>query len=1300
MNAALSSPPAALRLRDIVSARPFPMVVQAANVRELRDLALQAPEDERVGGFVGGYLGVDDRSRTALNILLRALSGEGASGAGGAFFLNGVFGSGKSHLLGVLALLADHAGHRAFRESHPTLAPHLGRLLGRKYLCVHFALDDYASGNWSLEEVVWREIALEWERQELDSPPCAQADLSRREQWAALGEALNQAGRDGVLLCVDELSLFLSGRPHTGLQSDAAFLQFLGQRARLSGEWPLCVVAALQKTVDDIGGIETYSLHQIRDRYTTLQLSLAHVPTLIERRLVRVEEEKARDKVARQTWESTLEALPRFEGDEDEWRRLLPFHPPAVALLESIVSRFLSRTRSAALFCAQSLEEHADSPAQTRIGLNELFDYLWPEIEEHTDLRPLAEVWRSWEGDIAEIAGQASDVPLLRRLMRGLLLFKVAGFAPDVAQLTHALALDAGLREGNYAFVQVLLERVRTRGGHLAVERRAPGEDGGDRWTIDVGLKTAEVARKALRGLVEQMPPGDERLARHAIECCRSSLLPLKEAREVRSQAVTWKNAPRGVAWRLWSGAASEVEWAANRVAMIAGAGHEDDWLLLVAPPFGRIELAREALDGLGASLGKGARAKSERWRERVALWLPRQPLDDEWQRAREATAGALLREDPQLLDNRRGRTVLHHVAQEQEPREALLERVCVRLLREGEIIAGDGAAIEAGDLALGEGWAQHVEGAAQWALEGVFARFESVAPRARVLTPSVGDQLCLETLRRPPESPFFAPSLERAVRAIAEPLGAAREREGRWHIAPGREDLIQALETALDELGRAPSTWGAPNASQGFAEDNGEAGEVEQVDGGAASGAASSASVAVSALESVFAKNEWGLRPEQFGLALCVLLRDGRWQALDSRGAALPANRIGMPLKRSVHAVRRGEKIERAVWQRLSEVAQVLAPLDESVDLSALSGASGGGFEAQEKARAAVIGWLEAARLDCEGLRARAHQLARQLGHASSQWGSFNEAMSRAETVLSLDAARPAAALLAEFERLASDDWLHSWRLARSWRQSIEERGSALMQAHAFLTSADLVAPPDMAQERQALLEQLARGEEVARDDGLIQSCQAWRDGYTARYAEWHAAQNASARWLSIERALASDDLRVLARLENLKMASFDGARQSRAALEEERSRRCSHDGSGGAWSACCPACRLRWGQRLELRPLEELLGSLRADVARLQALRDDAGVRERLERAEDANARLWIEWDGESAGLTQLTLPDQLRALDEALRPRRVFARRLEDLGRVLTTCRTRSECERAFASWLDGGAGVRGEDEIDWN
>jgi hypothetical protein len=1292
-------------LRDVVSARAFPAVVQAAGVRELREIAREAPEDARVNAFTGGFLGVDDRARAALSILLRALSGSAESGAatpsGGAFFLNGVFGSGKSHLLGLLVLLAEGAGHRLFREAHPILAPALGRLPARKYLAVHLALDDYAPDQWSLEDVVWREIALEWKRQNLPELPAPSSGQARREQWDALQESALEHGRGGLLLCVDELSLFLSARAPQGLQADAAFLQFLGQRARLNSPWSLCVVAALQKTVDDIGGIEAYSLHQIRDRYSTLPLSLAHVPTLIERRLVRVEDEAARDQIARATWAQVLEALPRFEGDEDEWRRLLPFHPPVVALLEAVVSRFLSRTRSAVLFCTQSMEAHAASPAATRIGMAELFDYVWPEVEAQPELRPLGEVWESWRRDLSDIAGRASDEPHLKQLAQALLLFKIAGFAPDVPQLAHACAFDAGLRGNNYAFVRVLLERLRTRGGHVAVERRAPEDapsakdDGGlgDRWTVDAGLKTAEVARRAMRGLIESLPPGDERVARHAIECCRSPLLPLRDGageREARSQAITWRNAPRSVSWRLWSAGESEIEWAANRAALLATPGHADDWLLLVAPPFAPIEPIREAFEQVVQMISRNSASRAGRWRERVALWLPRPALDDEWARAREATAGLLLREDPQMLDNRRGRAVLHHVAQEQEARESLLERTAARLLREGEVIGGDGAAIEAGDLTLGESWSAHVESAAQWALEGVFPRFEPVAPRARVLTPSVGEQLCLEILRRPPDAPFFAPSLERAVRAVAEPLGGAVEREGRRHIAPGRADLIEAMEGALQVL--AASTGAEHGADSPDAFETGTAGASTST-----STSVASTTALVSALEAEFGKNEWGLRPEQFHIALCLLLRDGRWQALDGRGATLPPARIGMPLRRSVHAVRRGQKLGAPTWARLRHAAQVLAHSGVAFAIE-----PGGDFSAQEKARAAIVAWLAEAREECEGARARAHQVTRQMGHSSEDWREFHATMAQAESVLALDFSRPAASLLDDFAQSATDEWLESWCRAQEWRALLEARGSALMPAHAFLSSDDLAAPPEMATARQHLLERMARGEGVLRDEALVADCEAWRDEYARQYLSWHAAQNAAARWLSVERALASDDLRVLSRLESLRNVEFAGARQSREALQDERARRCSHDGSGGPWAAFCPACRLRLGERLTLRPLEELLAPAHADAQRLSQLLQDAGVRERLQRAGEEGeeaAREWLAWNGESAALAGVSSPAHLAVLDEALRPRRVAKRDLHGLPQVLAPCRTRAECERAFASWLDGGQALRPDDEIEW-
>ena len=90
------------RIGELIAVRDFPAVVQAADVRALRVASRAATEnapDDALRDFLGGYLGSDDRARHALESGLRALA---QSERGGAFFLNGVFGSGKSHLLGVL----------------------------------------------------------------------------------------------------------------------------------------------------------------------------------------------------------------------------------------------------------------------------------------------------------------------------------------------------------------------------------------------------------------------------------------------------------------------------------------------------------------------------------------------------------------------------------------------------------------------------------------------------------------------------------------------------------------------------------------------------------------------------------------------------------------------------------------------------------------------------------------------------------------------------------------------------------------------------------------------------------------------------------------------------------------------------------------------------------------------------------------------------------------------------------------------------------------------------------------------
>ncbi len=224
-------------LGDFVSARRFPAVITGAHIRELRE----NPASDETLDFVGGYLGFDARSHHALEALLTSLSGE----KGGAFWLNGVYGAGKSHLLGAVALLCDGAAHEVFGSLYPAFAPLLKRFAPR--LVISIALDDYSARNFDLEGIFWRELDTQAARQNLNLP-ARNADESRAENFAQLENALRENGLSGLVICVDEVSLFLGGREREGLQSDAAFLQFLGQHSRRSALW---IIGALQKTVDN-----------------------------------------------------------------------------------------------------------------------------------------------------------------------------------------------------------------------------------------------------------------------------------------------------------------------------------------------------------------------------------------------------------------------------------------------------------------------------------------------------------------------------------------------------------------------------------------------------------------------------------------------------------------------------------------------------------------------------------------------------------------------------------------------------------------------------------------------------------------------------------------------------------------------------------------------------------------------------------------------------------------------------------------------------------------------------------------
>lgn len=1060
---------------QLIRIHSFPAVVQAAHVHAIRrDEDLQAAND-----FVASYLGYDSRARHALSEAVTCLS---QRERGGAFWLNGVFGCGKSHLLGVLALLSAGYGRETFAVSHPFLGPLVSCIPDR--LVLHFSLDEYDAERWSLEAAFWRELELEWGRKGLGDLNIVK-EASRGEVFTHLLDDLTRRGFQGLVICLDELSLFLGGREHHGLQADAAFLQFLGQFSRRA---PLHLFAALQKNVDDIAGIEAYSLGQIRDRFTTLSLSLANLPAILEQRVVEVVDSPALEGLCDWTWSELNRALPRQDFGPSEWRAHYPFHPATLGLLEQVVARFFSRTRSAVLFMTQTAA--TDGPAEERVGPDTIWDYFEPELDGHPDLRPLSNIWQTWRDEISEIAGRSEDEPHMVRVMKFVLLCKVAGLSATVAQVANALNLNAGLAgDGNYEYARYLLERLRSRAAFLAVER---GDDPLlDRYAVDTGQRVGEMLRRHLQASLETLDAEDSRVPSAVLLACREEPLPLAELESgPRSYSIFWHNTPRRLQVEIWKSGA--VDALNNRLCALCEPGAQDDALLVVLPPYSRDDLDLESVTSV----------LPEEFQRALWFWKPRGPLKDELTLAREVTAARLLESDPQLLDNRRGRAVLEKLRAEAPGRELQLQRVALRLLREGMLYLGHGPVLEAAELAASETWTGLLEAVADFAMPQLYEGYAPLAPRARLLTPSNADALCLEILRRPSTEPYFAPSLERLARHIGEPLGVASASAGRWRIT--------SPQSALRETVMARVACG----------------------------------VTLAGLESELAKRPWGLRPEQTAIVVCALLREGEALALDSRGQELVPAQIGLPLRRSVHTLKPGQLVSASIWDRIGQLAAILG----GFGWGALT------FEQQDAARDWLLSWRENVENELNLSQARCTQLRRQLGHSADGWPEFT---ADCEVVAAMIQAIPASGTAMQvLERAAqTDSALVQTHLLR-WRSSIqrlESRLHPLLTGYGLLAHPELNCPGDIVEQRTTLLLRLGDGEKILWDDDLPGDMTQWATTYQKSYAAWHAAQHNGERWNSLRRLVNSDQLKALERLATLTNRPFPWGPRVRESLEAE---------------------------------------------------------------------------------------------------------------------------------------------------
>lgn len=723
-----------------------------------------------------------EEARRVVGAVLRRLGA-----AAGSVFVVGGYGSGKSHLLAVLA----EAGEREPLASAARLLGEAGGVtLAPPPLAVEASLVAQAAER-DLEAILLEAVGVA-----LGAP--LEARATRPERWRAAAEAARAAGHGGLLLLVDELSSFLRAKPtRAALREDVRLLQYLGEYR----ESPLCVVATMQETIEAAAQPEPEVSQRLRDRFATLRLSGAHLEAVVAERLLH--RRTGADEAIAALRGQLVEALGALPSTAERFDRLYPVYPPTLDHLDAM-RHHLSAARGALDFVYSHLVGDPDhglaplleAPATTLLTPDALFSHFATRLSETPETAPLVERVAALYRVEAERLFGAGDAPLARRVA-DYLCVEAAGVRPrprSAEEVARDLAvrgtrLDPGLGR---ARVEELLERMTQAGAYVV----ATGERPSRRYAVDQEADSALVVERRLAALTAKEGEADESgIVERVLSLVGDDpALPLATLRREREslRTIAWERGERR--GTVWFGPLDEVT-AEDLDAWLDSVERPDhDFVLAIGQPGGaaRTERSRSALERLIARAGDAPGARALLW------WVPA-PLADLAPLLRLDALATLAAELEAVASDASARA-LEVVREERRALAPRVARLLVDSLYGGEVVLGQGDTMgrPEGLRVLGFGAVVEHLGASALALRHpdhrlVMARGESVPESAE-------EALYAHFLPDGESEAGLGPAPLALLEGVLVPLGLA-ERRGRAYrlvTEPGRSPALAALAGVL----------------------------------------------------------------------------------------------------------------------------------------------------------------------------------------------------------------------------------------------------------------------------------------------------------------------------------------------------------------------------------------------------------------------------------------------------------------------------------------------------------------------
>ncbi|MDQ2731291.1 MAG: hypothetical protein M3Y56_06505, partial [Armatimonadota bacterium] len=927
-------------------------------------------------------------------------------------------------------------------------------------------------------------------------------------------------------------------------------LQFMGQMSRF---YPLWVVAALQRGMEEVGDIDADTLHKLKDRYVwDLTLSMAQIRQVIGQKLVRQRDPDRFRSFVETLWQERAAAGLAPGLDPEELAEIYPFHPVALECLIEASSRFFSKTRSVIQFTLRMVEEGREEPATDLVGPDRVFDHFWLAVMENPELRPTHEACAYYEREISAICPQ--DPAYALRLVRGLAALALAGLRKTVRELVSAMPPPQDSNPASAdALAHSILETLRRSGGYVDVSR---GEtDSLDVYYFDAGYDIVRAVRRRLASFTADMDEEDGRIRSFALLAASDASLPLASLDTPLRVEVEWLTVRYTALVRTQDLAGWTGEMARQELVWLEDPTQAESLCVLIAPlgdPAGQ----RDRWAAVAQTLPE------DRWRSALVAWLPRPLRPDESRVLKEYGAYCLLIEDPTLRTHGLGRQVLSRLRGDRAGRDLEARSIVRSAYAEGELLGVGHSIADGRDLKAHAGRLEEVVGlAASRSFPDIFPDMVQVAPRRRV-----NGKGALMTLLNELVLPGSAPirpgdPLDALIRDLALPLGIAAVGEGRYVLCDPPDALMDLVRRTLPE-----------NSEVSWKETSGS-----------------------------LAKSRYGLGRDAVDLLLATLVRRGHLVACDAGSIPMPLAPASLPLSAHARKLRRGDVLAAETWSRLESLAAALdvpflertaeeqERLWERLQALRLSGAAA----LLEEQLAALI----------EELKAAAGPLsppAPEAAGAEGGWeGSFGAVRDWDACLGAVVEEASAVAGLRQFlERLPEGLEMALPHLYRSWRgleRFVAEEGPQLARAFRMLSNPLCVLPEggELDVRRGRLVRAVSEGEAiVARASEAVRYALSILERYRSDYVQWHTATFGEAQYAPYRRVVGGAAWAVLEQLERLPLPHEAVLERLQGTVEEQLFRQCSSAGLAGALlrGAVCPSCRLPLGSAVDLAPIREI--------------------------------------------------------------------------------------------------------------